>query len=41
MTDLVRQMLVRPLLLKAMSRRAATLVDGRGSERVAEAISCV
>lgn len=41
MTDVVRQMLAHPLLLKAMSRRAAALVDGRGSERVVEAIACV
>jgi UDP-2,4-diacetamido-2,4,6-trideoxy-beta-L-altropyranose hydrolase len=36
----VRQMLAHPRLLGAMSRRAAALVDGCGTERVVEAMAC-
>lgn len=34
-------MLAKPILLRAMSQRAATLVDGKGTERVVEAMACI
>ena len=37
----VQRMLTHPRLLKAISRRAAAVVDGRGTERVVEAMTCV
>ena len=39
--DAARRLLVRPRLLRAMSRRARTLVDGQGTERVVEAMACL
>ena len=35
-----QKLLTKPGLLSAMSRRAAALVDGRGTDRVVEAMSC-